>query len=55
VLRDPAKVPYRVNKTLPHISKGNVYVRHGSQVESPTQAELAALEAEGRAAASSTP
>jgi predicted HTH transcriptional regulator len=55
VLRDPAKVPYRVNKTLAHISKGDVYVRHGSQVEPPTPAELAALEAQGRAAASTTP
>jgi hypothetical protein len=55
VLRDPAKVPYRVNKTLAHISKGDVYVRHGSQVEPPTPAELAALEAEGRAAVSPTP
>jgi Putative DNA-binding domain len=55
VLRDPAKVPYRVNKTVAHISQGNVYVRHGSQVEPPTTAELAALEAEGQAAASTTP
>ena len=35
VLRDPAKVPYRVNKTLAHISKDDVYVRHESQVERP--------------------
>ena len=55
VLRDPAKVPYRVNKSLAHISKGDVFVRHGSQVEPPTPAELAALEAEGRAAVSPTP
>jgi Putative DNA-binding domain len=55
VLRDPAKVPYRVTKTLAHISKRDVYVRHGSQVEPPTPAELAALEAEGKAAASATP
>jgi hypothetical protein len=55
VLRDPAKVPYRVTKTLAHISRGDVYVRHGSQVEPPTPAELAALEAEGQAAASVTP
>jgi len=55
VLRDPAKVPYRVTKTLAHISKGDVFVRHGSQVEPPTPAELAALEAEGQAAASATP
>jgi Putative DNA-binding domain len=55
VLRDPAKVPYRVTKTLEHIKQGNVYVRHGSQVEPPTPAELAALEAEGQAAASASP
>jgi hypothetical protein len=55
VLRDPAKVPYRVTKTLAHIKQGNVYVRHGSQVEPPTQAELTALVAEGQAAALTTP
>jgi Putative DNA-binding domain len=55
VLRDPAKIPYRVNKSLAHISKGDVFVRHGSQVEPPTPAELAALKAEGRAAVSPTP
>jgi hypothetical protein len=55
VLRDPAKVPYRVSKTLAHITKGGVYVRHGSQVEPPTPDELNALEAEGQAAASSAP
>lgn len=54
VLRDPSMVPYRVTKTLGHISQGDVYVRHGSQVEPPTPAELTALEAEGRAAASAT-
>jgi hypothetical protein len=54
VLRDPTRVPYRVNATLAHISKGDVYVRHGSQVEPPTPAELTALQAEGQAAASAT-
>jgi Putative DNA-binding domain len=54
VLRDPSMVPYRVTKTLAHISQGDVYVRHGSQVEPPTPAELTALEAEGRAATSAT-
>lgn len=34
---------------------GDVYVRHGSQVEPPTPAELAALEAEGQAAAAAFP
>ena len=52
MLRDPTKVPYRVTKTLAHIGKGDVYVRHGSQVELPTPAELANLEVEGQAAAS---
>jgi hypothetical protein len=55
VLRVPAKVPYRVAKTLAHISKDDVYVRHGSHVDPPTSAELAALEAEGQAAASASP
>jgi hypothetical protein len=55
VVRDPVNVPYRVTKTLAHISKGDVYVRHGSQVELPTPAELAALEAEGQAAVSASP
>ncbi len=55
VLRDPTKVPYRVTQTVAHIRNGSVYVRHGSQVEPPTPAELAALEAEARAAASTTP
>jgi len=50
VRRDPARIPYRVTKALAHIAAGNVYVRHGSQVEPPTPAELADLEAEGRAA-----
>jgi Putative DNA-binding domain len=54
VLRDPAKVPYRVTKTLAYITKADVYVRRGSQVEPPTPAELTALEAEGQAAASAT-
>jgi hypothetical protein len=51
VLRDPAKVPYRVAQALGNvIAAGQVYVRHGTQVEAPTDAELAALEAEGQAA-----
>jgi len=54
VLRDPAKVPYRVARTLAHITQGNIYVRHGSQVEPPTPTERAALEAEGQAARAST-
>jgi len=51
VLRDPAKIPYRVARDLGNlISVGEIYVRHGTQVEQPTPGELAALEAEGRAA-----
>jgi hypothetical protein len=51
VFRDAAKIPYRVKKSLAHINKGDVFVRHGSQVEPPTPAELEDLEAEGKAAA----
>ena len=37
VLRDPAKTPYRVAKALGNLNApGEVYVRHGSQVEHPT-------------------
>jgi len=51
VLRDPTKVPYRVARDLGNlISVGEIYVRHGTQVEQPTPGELAALEAEGQAA-----
>lgn len=47
VLRDLATVPYRVTRTLAHITKGDVYVRHGSQVEPPTPAELTAWRRKG--------
>jgi hypothetical protein len=51
VLRDPAQLPYKVAKALKgekkHIEVGQVFVRHGSQVEPPTDAELRALEEEG--------
>lgn len=50
VRRDPARIPYRVTKALAHIAVGDIFVRHGSQVERPTAAELADLEAEGRTA-----
>jgi len=55
VLRDPKKVPHRVAKPLgdklkgdkKQIIRGQIFVRHGSQVEEPTQAELQALQEEG--------
>jgi hypothetical protein len=51
VLRDPTKVPYRVARSLGNVIEvGDIYVRHGTQVEQPTRGELSALEAEGRAA-----
>ena len=50
VRRDAAKVPYRVAKRIWKLDVGNVYVRHGTQTEAPTPAELAALEAEGELA-----
>jgi hypothetical protein len=50
VFRDPTRIPYRVTRSLAHISVGNVYVRHGSHVEPPTTAERADLDAEGHAA-----
>src|SRR6266542_2794202 len=55
VLRDPARIPYRVMQTVAHITQGDIFVRHGSQAEPPTQAERDALEAEGQAAASTGP
>lgn len=50
VLRDPKKVPYSVAKSLgdkKRISQGEIFVRHGSQVENPTLLELQALQDEG--------
>ncbi len=55
VLRDPRKVPYRVAKPLgdklkgdkKQILEGQIFVRHGSQVEEPTDAERQALQEEG--------
>ena len=55
VFRDPASIPYRVTRSLAHISVGDVYVRHGSHVEPPTTAERADLDAEGCAARGQTP
>ncbi len=56
LFREPEKLPYRASKDVfddkgkKALEKGTVYVRHGSQTESPTPSELAALEDEGRRA-----
>lgn len=50
VRRDPAKVPYRVRKAIWKLQPGQVFVRHGSHTEAPTEAELDALIAEGERA-----
>jgi hypothetical protein len=52
VLRDPKKLPYRVKEEIkrdrkPPLQAGEIFVRHGSQVEKPTDAELQALQVEG--------
>jgi hypothetical protein len=50
ILRDPTKLPYRVDKSFgdkKRIEEGKVFVRHGSQTEEPTAAELQALLEEG--------
>lgn len=50
VLRDPAKLPYAVARSVgdkKRVREGQIFVRHGSQTEEPTSRELAALHAEG--------
>jgi len=53
VFRDPKHLPYRVAKSLGgqndkrRITEGDIYVRHGSQVQKPTPEELQALQEEG--------
>ncbi len=55
ILRDRKKVPYRVAKSLgdklkgdkKQIFQGQIFVRHGSQVQEPTDLELQALQEEG--------
>ncbi len=52
VIRDPKKLPYRVKEEIkrdrkPPLQAGEIFVRHGSQVEKPTDAELQALQEEG--------
>ena len=56
VLRDPQKLPHRVAKAIGNnkrIEQGQVFVRHGSIVEEPTDGELKAMEEEARRASSS--
>ena len=51
--RDPQGLPYRVKKRLggsKGIQTGDIYVRHGSHTEPPTERELEDLEAEVRSA-----
>ena len=50
MLREPAKIPYSVKKSLggkSGIGVGDVYVRHGSHTEQPTPKELLDLKEEG--------
>jgi hypothetical protein len=58
VLREPGKLPYKVAKSIgdkKRIEEGNIYVRHGSQVEQPTPDERQALIDEGNQARASNP
>jgi len=53
VTRDPGKLPYRVAKSIgdkKRIEQGDVFVRHGSLVVKPGQAELEAIQKEGERA-----
>lgn len=55
VIRDPQKLPYKVAKSIgekKRIEQGDSYVRHGSQVETPTPLEEQALIDEGNEARS---
>src|SRR6266487_937336 len=50
VLREPRKLPYSVASSTgdrKRIEQGDIFVRHGSQVERPTSLELQALQIEG--------
>lgn len=57
IRREPKQVPYRVAKSIigdkKKIFQDQIFVRHGSQVEEPTPAELQALEEEGNRARAS--
>jgi hypothetical protein len=53
VFRDPTKLPYTVKRSIgdkKRIMQGQVFVRHGSQTEEPTPAELRAIITEGKRA-----
>ena len=50
VRRMAEKLPYRLTKGGGKIALDTIFVRHGSQIEPPTEAELAALEGEGERA-----
>lgn len=50
VRRDPSKTPYRVRRDFSRLKAGDMFVRHGSQTEPPTDLERQALEEEGRRA-----
>jgi hypothetical protein len=53
VLRESVKLPYKVAKTVggkKQIIAGEIFVRHGSQVEKPTSDERQAIEEEGERA-----
>jgi hypothetical protein len=58
VLRDPKKLPYMVAKEVigagnrKRLTEGQIFVRHGSQAEEPTPAELLSLQEEGARARS---
>jgi hypothetical protein len=61
VFREPEKLPYRASKEVlidekgrKGLEQGKVYVRHGSQTEAPTAAELDALIEEGKRARGET-
>lgn len=53
VRREAVKIPYRVRRDIGKLDAGNIFVRHGSQTEPPTELELEALVAEGERARSS--
>jgi hypothetical protein len=53
VLRDPKKLPYKIAKSVGNkkrVEENNLFVRHGSLSEPPTDTELEALVEEGRRA-----
>lgn len=50
VIRDPQKLPYMVARSIgekKRVEQGDIFVRHGSQVEKPTPLEFQALQDEG--------